>query len=72
MNVKLLFGTMLATVALSGVAIAPSFACPLSGDYKFSEGKRPLPMWVGAVALTAIAGSAVANEMTKNHRPTSQ
>jgi putative heme iron utilization protein len=68
MKVNLFGKIMLATVVLTGsfsiASASPSSACIMEGD-KFSEVKQSLPMWVGAIAMTAIAGSVVANEVTK-------
>ncbi|MDY6783235.1 MAG: hypothetical protein SW833_11950 [Cyanobacteriota bacterium] len=59
-------GALVAVLASSAIATAvePSQAC--SFRTKFSETSKSLPTWVGFAALSAIAGSVVANEMGKS------
>lgn len=67
MKVNFLQKSVLVAV-LAGSAIAtavePAKAC--SFKVNLSEMPKSLPMWVGAIAMGAIAGSVVANEIGKS------
>jgi hypothetical protein len=67
MKVNLLRKSVLVAVLVSSAiatTVESSHACAFRA--KFSEGSKSLPTWVGLAAIGAIAGSVMANEMSKS------